>query len=327
MHTCQITPQIVKLTTGIAERIGQLEGVKLHKPNPMLRRRNRIHAIQSSLSIEGNSLTREQVTAIVDAKPVTGSKADILEVQNAIRTYEHLSKFDPLCIASFLNAHAMLMAGLIPSSGLFRTGPIGVMRFGDIFHEFLPWEQIEPTLQMLFTYLKTSDDHLLLKSCRFHFQVENIHPFVDGNGRMGRLWQTRLLMIYHPIFEYLPVEDFIKGRQDDYYLELASGDDTGDCTGFVILMLELILDSLNELIAETQSVLLTATDRLSLAMDSFGANSFTRKEYQAVFKTISTATASRDLQKGVELGLLIRSGDKRTAVYQVAPTTTRRTID
>lgn len=327
MHTCQITPRIVKLTTGIAERIGQLEGVKLHKPNPMLRRRNRIHAIQSSLSIEGNSLTREQVTAIVDAKPVIGSKADILEVQNAIRTYEHLSKFDPLCIASFLNAHAMLMAGLIPSSGLFRTGPIGVMRFGDIFHEFLPWEQIEPMLQMLFAYLKTSADHLLLRSCRFHFQIENIHPFVDGNGRMGRLWQTRLLMIYHPIFEYLPVEDFIKGRQDDYYRELASGDDTGDCTGFVILMLELILDSLNELIAETQSVLLTATERLSLAMDSFGANSFTRKEYQAVFKTISTATASRDLQKGVELGLLIRSGDKRTAVYQVAPTKTRRTID
>ncbi len=316
MHTCRTTPKAINLMTGIAEQIGQLEGVKLRRPSPMLQRKNRIHTIQSSLAIEGNSLTREQVTSLIDEKRVIGPKQDILEVQNAIRTYRSIERLAPLSISSFLKAHKMLMEDLIPSSGTFRTGPIGVMRPGDIFHESPSWKNVASMMQSLFTYLKSSDDHWLIKSCRFHYQVEYIHPFIDGNGRMGRLWQTRLLMVYHPIFEYLPVEDFIKARQDDYYRELATGDDSGDCTGFVILMLRLIIDALHELMTATRSVMLTSIDRLNLAIDSFGADFFTRKAYQALFKTISTATASRDLQHGVKLELLKKTGDKRTAVYQ-----------
>jgi Fic family protein len=171
-------------------------------------------------------------------------------------------------------------------------------------------------MQTLFAYLETTDDHLLLKSCRFHFQLEHIHPFVDGNGRMGRLWQTRILMDYHPIFEFLPVEELIKEHQNDYYRELASGDDTGDGTGFVALMLTLIRESLEGLFNATRSVTLTASDRLELATQSFGGNSFSRKDYQALFKTISTATASRDLQLGVKIKFLERSGDKRTSKYR-----------
>ena len=313
---CRATPQIITLLTAIAEMIGQLEGVKLEKPNPTLRRKHRIQTIQSSLAIEGNSLTRDQVTALFDNKRVIGPRKEILEVQNAILAYRQLGAFNPLSIVSLRKAHGILMEGLVPAAGALRREPIGVLRPGDLFHEAPQWKHVEPMMKTLFAYLKTTDDHWLLKSCRFHFQLEHIHPFVDGNGRMGRLWQTRLLMEYHPIFEYLPVEDLIKERQNDYYRALATGDDTGDCTGFVVLMLTLIRESLEDLLTATRSVTLTAADRLELAGQSFGDNSFSRKNYQAIFKTISTATASRDLRLGVKMKILERSGDKRTSRYR-----------
>ena len=316
IHKCRVTSLIITLLTAIAEIVGQLEGVKIHKPNPALRRKHRIQTIQSSLSIEGNSLTRDQVTAVFDKKRVVGPRQEILEVQNAIRAYQQLSTFGPLSIDSFLKAHGILMEGLIPSAGAIRMEPIGMLRPGDIFHKAPPWKHVDPMMQTLFAYLKTTDDHWLLKSCRFHFQLEHIHPFVDGNGRMGRLWQTRILMEYYPIFEFLPVEDLIKERQTNYYRELATGDNTGDCTGFVVLMLTLIRESLADLMTATRSVTFTAKDRLELAAQSFGDNSFSRKDYQVIFKTISTATASRDLQRGVKMKILEQSGDKRTARYR-----------
>lgn len=302
--------------TSIAESVGQLEGVKLYQPSPSLRRRNRIKTIQSSLSIEGNSLTREQVTALLDNKRVIGPQKDVVAVRNAIEVYARLASFDPVSLVSFLDAHRMVMAGLVGTAGSLRKTPIGVVREGDIFHEAPEWEHVASLMQALFDYLKASDDHVLLKSSRFHYQLEYIHPFEDGNGRMGRLWQTRLLMEYHPIFEFLPVEEQIRARQGDYYRELAIGDDSGDCTGFVGFMLELILESLRGLLIDTRSVTLRAPNRLEMALAHFENATFSRKDYQAFFKTISTATASRDLQYGVKRGLLVKSGDKRTAVYR-----------
>ena len=316
LHKCRTTSQVIHLLIDIAEIVGHLEGVKLLKPNPGLRRRNRIQTIQASLSIEGNSLTSDQVTALLDNKRVIGPGQDILAAQNAICAYGQLDGFDPFSITSFLKAHEILMEGLITSTGMLRTGPIGVIRQGEIFHEAPSWENVDPMMQTLFAYLKKNDDHLLLKSSRFHFQLEHIHPFVDGNGRMGRLWQTCLLMAYHPIFEFLPVADFIKKRQSGYYRELAIGDDTGDCTGFVVFMLSVIRESLQELMVETRSVRLTASVRLEMAAHSFGDHSFSRRDYQSFFKTISTATASRDLKEGVKKGLLEKTGDKRTAIYK-----------
>ena len=317
LHKCRLNPRIIRLLTAIAEMIGTIEGVKLNKPAPTLRKTNRIRTIQSSLAIEGNSLTQDQVTALIDEKPVIGPSQDIIEVNNAIRVYRQIGKLNPLTLKSLLNAHSVLMDGLLPSRGRLRQESIGVIRPGDIFHAALPWQQVEPSMRALFAYLKTSEDHWLMKSCRFHFQLEHIYPFIDGNGRMGRLWQTRLLMEYHPIFEFLPVEDLIKQNQDEYYRKLAVGDDTGDCTAFVELMLGLVRESLGELIAATRSVTLNAMDRLEVAAQAIGKASFSRKDYQAFFKTISTATASRDLQQGVKMGLLAKSGDKRTTRYKI----------
>jgi Fic family protein len=312
---CQFTSEIMNLLAAIAESIGQLEGVNLIQPGPQLRSKNRIQTIQASLAIEGNSLTRDQVTALLGKKPVIGPQQDILEVQNAITAYRRLVEFAPFSLDSLLEAHAIMMGGLADDPGSLRHGPIGVIRDNDVFHEAPHWEKVVSMIQALFHYLNQSDDHLLIKSSRFHFQLEHIHPFIDGNGRIGRLWQSRILMLYHPVFEFLPVEHLIHERQQEYYRTLARGDDTGDCTMFVAFILAQIEKSLKQLIEETRGVTLTAEKRLEIARTAFGDKSFSRKDYQNRLKTISTATASRDLHQGVELGLLKRTGVKRTAVY------------
>ena len=310
-----LTGSLVNILADIAEMVGKLEGVNLSEPNPKLRRKNKIQTIQSSLAIEGNSLTNEHVTALLDGKRVVGAQQDILEVQNAINVYGQLAEFDPLSLPSFLAAHKTMMMGLITSTGTLRKQPIGMIREKDIFHEAPNCEMVPSMMNALFDYLSNSEDHFLLKSCRFHYQLEYIHPFIDGNGRMGRLWQTRILMEYHPIFQFLPVEHLVRERQSDYYRNLALGDDIKDCTEFIEFMLRQIKTSLKRLIEDTHSVTLTAADRLQRAKQAFTEKTFSRKDYQALHKTISSATASRDLQHGVKSGLLKRFGDKRTAVY------------
>jgi Fic family protein len=315
----QITSEIVNTLTAIAESIGQLEGVNLIQPGPQLRRKNRIQTIQASLAIEGNSLTRDQVTALLDKKRVIGPPQDIKEVQNAIKAYQGLAEFKSLSMQSFLEAHGIMMQDLMAKPGSLRQGPIGVIRENNIFHEAPGWEKVGLMMQALFHYLKESNDHPLIKSSRFHFQLEHIHPFIDGNGRLGRFWQTRLLMDYHPVFEFLPVEHLIREHQQEYYRALAKGDDTGDCTVFVALILAQNEKSLKQMIEETRGVTLSAENRLKIVRTAFGEKLFTRKDYQSHLKTISTATASRDLNKGVRMGWLKRFGDKRTSVYQFQP--------
>ena len=313
---CQITTEMTSQLVVIAESIGQLTGVNLVKPAPRLRRENRIRTIHASLAIEGNSLTREQVGALLNKQRVIGPRQDILEVQNAITAYDRLSAFDPFSPDSLLEAHGILMAGVMENPGALRRGPIGVLREKDIFHEAPHWEKVAPMMQSLFDYLNTSRDHLLIRSCRFHFQLEHIHPFTDGNGRLGRLWQTALLMRYHPVFEFLPVEHLIREHQREYYRLLAAGDDSGDCTAFVAFLLLQIEKALHLLIDDTRGITHTNESRLEIARAGMGEKTFSRKDYQNLFKTISTATASRDLQHGIDTGVLVRSGDKRTAVYK-----------
>ena len=312
---CQVTSEIVNTLAAITQRIGQLEGVNLIQPDPQLRRKNRIRTIQASLAIEGNSLTHDQITALLDKNRVMGPPKDILEVQNAIIAYRRLVEFIPFSMDSLLKAHGLMMKGFVADAGSLRRGPIGVMRENNIFHEAPHWNKVAPMMMALFHYLNESDDHLVIKSSRFHFQFEHIHPFNDGNGRIGRLWQTRILMLYHPVFEFLPVEHLIREHQREYYRSLAIGDDTSDCTVFVVFMLAQIEKSLKQLVEETRGVTLTAEDRLEIAHTAFGEKPFSRKDYHNLLKTISTATASRDLHRGVKIGLLKRSGDKRTSVY------------
>ena len=316
-----LTPEIVAALTTIANTVGKIEGMNLMKPAPGLRRKYRIQTVQSSLAIEGNTLTERQVSALIDSKRVVGPERDILEVKNALAVYEALSRYDAFSMVSLLDAHRVMMSGLLSEPGRFRKKPMGMIREGNIFHEAPPWGAVEPMMAALFRHLNNAEDHLLLRSCHFHYQFEFIHPFEDGNGRVGRLWQTRILMIYHPVFEYLPVEHLVKENQEAYYRALAESDETKDCTSFIAFILEQIQTALLGLLNETRSVTLTVEDRIAQAASACGSETFSRKDYQDVFKGISTATASRDLSYGVNAGLLKRTGNRRTTVYHFITTT------
>ena len=311
----QITTRILEQIASIAEKIGEINAAYLYKPPAELRKKNRIRTIQSSLEIEGNSLSLDQVTAILDNKKVIAPEKDILEVRNAIKTYESIDSYNYKSLNSFCKAHAALMNGLIENAGKIRTSSVGILKGSEVTHIAPPGEIVKSLVRELFGYLKKDRDLLLIKSCVFHYEIEFIHPFMDGNGRIGRFWQTLILKQYSPVFEFLPVESLIKAKQNDYYRVLGESDNKGDSTGFIEFMLQIINQSLEELLTN-QNVHLTSNDRLVIFKEKTGKSGFTRKDYLRHFKDISTATASRDLKLAVESGLLNKSGDKRTTTYK-----------
>ena len=311
----RITGKILKLVASISEKIGVINAVHLSKPATELRKKNRIKTIQSSLEIEGNTLSIEQITALIENKRIIGPKKDILEVKNAIAVYDYLEKLNPHKLDSFCEAHGILMKGLIESAGSLRNKSVGILKGSEVSHIAPPSEMLNPLLNNLFDYLKKDDDLILIKSCVFHYEIEFIHPFIDGNGRMGRLWQTLILKEAYPVFEFLPIETLIKERQEQYYESLEKSDNSGESTLFIEFMLEIILDSLEELL-KIRNVSLTNIDRIALFKSLVKLDSFTRKEYLLNFREISTATASRDLKFALVNGLIEKSGDKNTARYK-----------
>lgn len=310
-----ITGKILKLVASISEKIGEVNSAHLSKPPTELRKKNRIKTIHSSLEIEGNTLTLEQITAIIENKRVIGPKKDILEVKNAIAVYDYLDKLNPFSFESFCEAHGILMNGLVESAGRLRNKSVGIVKGSEIAHIAPPSEMLKPLMNDLFDYLKNDDDLILIKSSVFHYEMEFIHPFIDGNGRMGRLWQTLILKDAYPVFEFLPVETLIKERQDNYYKALGKSDNTGESTLFIEFMLEIILESLEELL-NIQNVSLLNIDRINLFKSIIKEDYFSRKDYLKNFREISSATASRDLQYAVEKGLIEKIGDKNLTRYK-----------
>lgn len=310
-----VTGKILKLVASISEKIGEVNSAHLSKPPTELRKKNRIKTIHSSLEIEGNTLTIEQITAIVENKRVIGSKKDILEVKNAIAVYDYLDKLNPYSFDSFCEAHGILMNGLIDSAGRLRSKSVGIVKGSEVTHIAPSSDMLKPLMNDLFAYIKNDDDLVLIKSCVFHYEMEFIHPFIDGNGRMGRLWQTLILKDAYPVFEFLPIETLIKERQEQYFESLGKSDNTGESTVFIEFMLEIVLESLEELL-NIQNVSLTNIDRLNLFKPIVKEDFFTRKEYLKNFREISSATASRDLKYAVENELIEKFGDKNTTKYR-----------
>lgn len=311
----QVTTRILEQIASVAEKIGEIKAAYLFKPPTQLRRKNRIRTIQASLEIEGNSLSLDQVTAVLDNKKVIAPEKDIIEVKNAIRAYEILDSYNPVSLTSFLKAHGILMNGIIENPGRIRTTSVGILKGSAVTHIAPQGHLVKAHIKELFDYLKKDKDLLLIKSCVFHYEIEFIHPFMDGNGRIGRLWQTVILMRYSPVFEFLPIESLIKSRQPEYYQILGECDNKGDSTGFIEFMLQVINESLEDLLTN-QNVNLTSQDRIAMFKDEIGKSAFTRKDYLRHFKDISTATASRDLKLAFESRLIDKSGDKRTASYK-----------
>ena len=311
----EITSEILKLTASISEKIGEIKSAKLIKPPTELRKRNRIKSIQSSLEIEGNTLTIEQITDLINNKRVLAPQKDIIEVKNAIELYSKLNEFNAYEVDSLCRAHGILMNTLIENAGQFRRTAVGIIKGNNITHVAPHGDIVYPLMKDLFDYLKNDKDILLIKSCVFHYEFEFIHPFIDGNGRMGRLWQTMILKDYSPVFEYLPIESLIKERQQDYYDVLGKSDNQGNSTGFVELMLKIIDIALEDLL-KTQNHTLTSTDRIDIFKNFIGTELFTRQDYLRHNKEISTATASRDLKEAVDNDIIEKTGEKRLTKYR-----------
>lgn len=311
----QINNKIINLIASISEKIGTVNAFHLNKPSPELRKKNQIKSIQSSLEIEGNLLNEQQVTAILEGKRVLAAEKDILEVKNAIEVYKQINSFNYLKINSLLKAHKLLMKGLIENAGSFRTKNIGIVKGSKVEHLAPNGKLVTGLINTLFDYLKIEDELTLIKSCVFHYEFEFIHPFSDGNGRMGRLWQNLILMSEYPVFEFLPIESMIKRNQENYYSSLAKSDKNGHSTPFIEFMLQMINQSLEELL-QLKKDPLTVENRIQIFKEKRGNQTFKRKDYLDNFKTISQATASRDLKWAVDKKLLIKTGDKRNSRYQ-----------
>ena len=245
----EITNAMIDHVAEIAELVGRLTSTNQLSANPTLRRTNRIRTIHGSLAIEQNTLSLEQVTAVLNGKQVLAPPKDIAEVKNAYEIYERLEELDPYSVDDLLTAHSIMTRGLVDESGVFRSKPVGVVdQEGHVLH-FGTLPQYVPDLVMeLLDWVKNSDVHMLIRSCVFHYEFELIHPFADGNGRVCRLWHTLLLSKWNPAFAWLPVESMIHARQPEYYAAINASNDAGESTVFIEFMLSAIKASLMDAI-------------------------------------------------------------------------------
>ena len=261
----EITNTIIDSVAEIAELVGRLTSTNQLSSNPTLRRSNRIRTIHGSLAIEQNTLSLEQVTAVLNGKHVLAPPKDIAEVKNAYEIYERLDELDPYSVDDLLTAHGIMTRELVDESGMFRTRPVGVVdQEGRVLH-FGTLPQYVPDLVMeLLDWVKNSDVHMLIRSCVFHYEFELIHPFADGNGRVGRLWHTLLLSKWNLAFAWLPVESIIHDRQEEYYAAINASNDAGESTVFIEFMLSAIKASLIDAINASDEVSDGATDKATM---------------------------------------------------------------
>lgn len=239
---------MLNLVSEISERIGEFQQAQSDAViHPMLRKQNRIKTIQSSLAIENNTLTIEQVTAIIEGKRVLGAPNEIREVKNANDAYELLLEIDAYDEKDLLRAHRLMMQDLVKENGRYRSSGVGVFSEQGCVHMAPPALRVPQLMGELFQWVRTTTTHPLISSCVFHYEFEFIHPFADGNGRMGRMWQTALLLKWKPIFAWIPVESIVRDNQQAYYDAIARSDHEGNSTFFVTFMLHCLLEAINEM--------------------------------------------------------------------------------
>lgn len=248
----RLTEEIAALGIEIGELLGALSVSADLSADPQLRRETRIRSIYSSLTIEQNTLSLNQVTDVINGKPVLGPPKDIREVQNAYEVYERMASFDPCSLEDLLTAHRMMMTDLVREAGCFRSGNVGVFSNGQLIHAGTPADYVPEVMGQLFDWLRSTNLHPLLKSSIFHYEFEFIHPFADGNGRTSRFWQSLILQKWKPVFAWLPVETMIHERQEAYYQALNAAESRGESTGFVAFMLTVIRDTMKNVITAQQ---------------------------------------------------------------------------
>lgn len=328
-----ITEKILHLISEIAEQVGMLNArIGGDTPSPMLRKKNQIKTIHSSLAIENNTLSLNQVTDIIDGKHVLGAPDEIQEVKNAIEAYRLMSQLDAFSEKDLLKAHGLMMNQLVRNAGHYRQDGVGVFDGnGNCLHMAPPAARVPELMGDLFQWVKTCKTHPLVYSCVFHYEFEFIHPFVDGNGRMGRFWQTMLLSRWKGIFAWLPVETIVKDHQQEYYNVIAQSDAAGNSTVFVEFMLKCLLDAM-ENYEDTEEEIDGLHDKLhdklhdmfpELSEKAFGvlevlkAHPGLKAEDIGVQVSLSERQVKTYLNALKQAGLIVRVGSNKTGYWKV----------
>ncbi len=306
MPPYKITSRIIDLVSKISEAVGSFnaqEGLRLH-------RANRVKTIHGSLAIEGNTLSTDQITAILDGKPVIAPINEVQEIRNAIKTYELLDELNPSNIDDLLKAHLTMEAGLIDDAGRFRRRSVGIASGEEIVHYAPPAERVPGLMRDLFGWLKETEEHPLIKSCIFHYEFEFIHPFSDGNGRTGRLWQTLILSNWRPVFKNLPIENIVYKYRKEYYRAIAVSGGADGCTPFI----EFILGVIDETLAMENSTPRTTRDKI---IEQMQANpKITRNELAAILGLTSDGVKYH-LQKLTVEGIIAHYGSARSGYWKI----------
>lgn len=315
--------EITNLIVEIGEYVGTITTYDAMRPNPILRRENQIKTIHSSLAIEQNTLTLKQVTDVINGKRILGPPQDIREVKNAYEAYERVSVLDPYSVKNLLLAHKIMMEGLVKEAGSFRSGNVGIYAGTKLIHAGTPAKYVPDLMKQLFTWLKQSKYHPLVKSCIFHYEFEFIHPFADGNGRTGRLWQSLILQKWKEVFAWIPLETLVYENQDEYYKILQQADKVGDSTKFVEFMLGMIRNALKEII-ETNSGTNVATNVVvNVVTNEEKIIALLRQDGNMSANMLSVSVgitqrqAQRILAKLKDEGRIIRHGANKNGYWEV----------
>lgn len=302
----KITPKIVSLVSKISEAIGRFyvqEDLRLH-------RINRIKTIQGSLAIEGNTLSTDQITAILEGKPVIAPINEVQEVRNAIKAYQMLDELNPNSVDDLLKAHLTMEAGLIDDAGSFRTQGVGVASGEEIIHYAPPAERVPHLIKELFEWLNETEEHPLIKSCVFHYEFEFIHPFSDGNGRTGRLWQTLILSKWRSLFKNLPIENIVYKYRKEYYHAIAVSGGENGCTPFI----EFILSVIDETLTIEKAVPQTTRDKI---LSQILTNPKITRNELAVVLGLTPDGIKYHLQKLTKEGIIVHKGSTRNGYWEI----------
>lgn len=310
----------MRLIAEISEKVGAITALSDNPLSLQLRRENRIKTIHSSLAIENNTLNIQQITDIIDGKRVLGAPDEIQEVTNAVEAYKLLLQLNPYNEKDLLHAHRLMTADLVKLNGKYRNGGVGIFNGTKVVHVAPPAMRVPELMADLFSWLKTSDAHPLIKSCVFHYEFEFIHPFEDGNGRMGRLWQTVILKQWKPVFAWIPVETLVKQHQKEYYDSLNFTQTNANSTQFIEFMLNLLNIEIDNII-NRQKVTVKVTVNQKKIIASIKGNPYLTQSELAEIIGITLKSIKSNMKKLQDQGIIRRIGDDKNVFWEVIQTT------
>jgi len=310
-----ITARMLELVASVSEKSGAINALFLNKIPEDVHRKNQRESIISSLLIDGSNLTKVQMESAFSEISADNTDKETAEIKNAALAYEKIGQWHPYSYSSFCAAHRTLMEGLSGTAGELRTDVVGIKLYRKKIQTAPDPKQLESLLENLFSYVKTSRDLLLVRSCVFYYEISFIHPFDQGNGRLARLWLKVLLNEYNPVFGSLALESLMLAQKQPLHDVLSRCTRSGKSTLFIEFMLGLIDEALGKLLQQRPPVI-SADDRITAFRNGYTQEIFTRRDYIQFFRNISTATASRDLQTATEDGIIHKTGDKNQTVYR-----------